>query len=167
MSGNGHCLVFIKLRLSFVPVRLVLLPVLSSSEHAAPAGIGHDGRTGTEIHILTGTFHDQQFFFTRRGKGFQHPAGNQGIDGQFRFGQFLRCDARDNQGMMVGHFRVVHASGVQAGKVKGAAVFLEIRHGRDFLQQVRDKRHDILRDMAAAGSRVGNQFLLVQRLRDG
>lgn len=105
--------------------------------------------------------------FARWGEGFQHPAGYQGIDGHFGFGQFPWRDSRDNQGMVVGHFRVVHAPGVHIGKVKCTAVFLEIRHSHDFLQQVRNEFHDILRDMATSGSRIRNQFLLVQRLGDG
>ena len=64
--------------------------------------------------------------------------------------------------MVVGHFRIVHAAGVQAGEVEMLSVFLEFRHGGHFLQQGRDVPHDIPGDMTASRSRVGYQFLLVQ-----
>ena len=69
--------------------------------------------------------------------------------------------------MVVGHFRGVHAPGVQAGKVESPSVFPEPGHGDDLFQQGRDMCHDIPRDITAARSRVGDQFLFVQGLGDG
>ena len=167
MPRYGNVLATCKHRAFPIALRLVLLPVLFPAEHAAPAGIDNDGRSGTEIHPLAGAFHGQRLFLAGWGKGFQHPAGYQGIDGRFRLGQFLRHDTRDNQGMMVGHFRVVHASGIQAGKVKSVPVFPELGHSHDFLQQDRNMRHDIFGYVSASRPRIGNQFLLIQRLGDG
>ena len=134
MSGNRDGIVFIKLSRSFIPFRLVLVPVLFPAEHAAPAGTDNDGRSGTEIHPLAGTFHDQRLFLAGWGEGFQHPAGYQGIDSRFRLGQFLWRDTRDDQGVVVGHFRIVHAPRIQTGKIESVPIFLEIGHSHDFLQ---------------------------------
>ena len=62
---------------------------------------------------------------------------------------------------MVRHFGVVHTPGIQVGQVKGFPVCLEIRYGCDFFQQGRNDPHDIFRNMTAAGSRIGNEFLLI------
>ena len=69
--------------------------------------------------------------------------------------------------MMVRHFGAVHTPGIQVGQVKGFPVCLEIRYGYDFFQQGRNDPHDIFRNMAAAGSRIGNEFLLIQGLGYG
>ena len=135
VSHDHNFLSFGKYCASLIALRLVLVPVLFPAEHAAPAGTDNDGRSGTEIHPLAGTFHDQRLFLAGRGKGFQHPAGYQGIDGRFRLGQFLWCDTRDDQGVVVGHFRIVHAPRIQTGKIKSVPIFLEIGHSHDFLQQ--------------------------------
>ena len=68
--------------------------------------------------------------------------------------------------MVVGHFRVVHAAGVQGGEVERLPVFPEFRHGGNLFQQFRDMRHDILRDVAASRPRVGNELLFIERLGD-
>ena len=69
--------------------------------------------------------------------------------------------------MVIGHFRGIHAPGVQSGKVESASVLPEQRHGNDFFQQGGYIRHDIFGYVPAARSRVRDQFLLVQGLGDG
>ena len=69
--------------------------------------------------------------------------------------------------MVVGHFRGIHAPGVQSGKIESASVLPEQRHGNDFFQQGGYIRHDIFGYVPAARSRVRDQFLLVQGLGDG
>ena len=69
--------------------------------------------------------------------------------------------------MVVGHFRVIHAAGIQIGHVERLSVFPEFRHGNHFSQQGRNVQHDILRDMAASRPRIRNKLLFIQGLGDG
>ena len=69
--------------------------------------------------------------------------------------------------MVVGHFRVIHAAGIQIGHVERLSVFPEFRHGNHFSQQGRNVPHDILRDMAASRPRIRNKLLFIQGLGDG
>ena len=66
MSHDRNGLAFGKLRGPVVAFRFILLLVLLSGEHTAPSRFGNGGRTGTEIHALAGTFHDQQVLFAGR-----------------------------------------------------------------------------------------------------
>ena len=63
--------------------------------------------------------------------------------------------------MVVGHFRGIHAPGVQSGKIESASVLPEQRHGNDFFQQGGYIRHDIFGYVPAARSRVRDQFTLM------
>ena len=144
----------------------VLLLVLLPAEDPAPAGTGDGGALRAESHLPDTAFHEQQFLLAAGRERFQHPSGDQGIDGGLRFGKPFGGDAGRDQGVVVGHFRVVHAAGVQGGEVDCLPVFPEFRHGGNLFQQSRDMRHDILRDVAASRPRVRYQFLLVQGLGD-
>ena len=145
---------------------LVLLLVLFPAEHPAPAWTGDRGTLRAESHVPDTALHPQCLLPAGWRERFQHPSGYQRIDGGFRFGKSLRCDTGRDQRVMVGHFRVVHAAGVQGGKVERLPVFPEFRQDGNLFQQFRDVRHDILRDMAASRPRIGHQLLLVQGLGD-
>ena len=68
--------------------------------------------------------------------------------------------------MVVRHFLVVHAAGVETCKVEGSGTGGESRHDQDSFQQSGHAGHHVVRDVAASRSRVGNEFLLVERLGD-
>ena len=145
---------------------LVLLLVLFPAEDPAPAGTGDNGTFRAENHVPDAAFHEQQFLLAAGRECFQHPPGNQGIDGGLHLGKPFGGDAGRDQGMVVGHFRVVHAAGIQCAEVECLSVFPKFRHGRNLFQPFRDVHHDILRDMAASRPRIGHQLLLVERLGD-
>ena len=68
--------------------------------------------------------------------------------------------------MVVRHFSVVHAAGVETCKVEDSGAGGESRHDQDSFQQSGHAGHHVVRDVAASRSRVGNEFLLVERLGD-
>ena len=68
--------------------------------------------------------------------------------------------------MVVRHFAVVHATGVETRKVKDSGTCGESGHGQDSFQQTGYAGHHVVRDIPASRSRVGNELLLVERLGD-
>ena len=90
------------------------------------------GRTlRAEVHPLQTALHEQHFLLAVGRERLQHTSGYQRIDGLLRLGKPFGCDAGRDEGMVVRHFPVVHAAGVETRKVKDSGTCGESGHGHN------------------------------------
>ena len=98
------------------------------------------------------------------GERFGHAPGNHLIDSAVLFGEEQRLFARDEQGMVVRHLVPVHTAACRFG----FRLHLAFPFGQGSYEgeQLGDFDKHVFGDVAASGSRIGDELLLVELLRD-
>ena len=84
--------------------RFFALPV-----HATPTGLLNDGTFDAERHAATFRRNGRHVFYASFPEGFQHTPGNHIVDNPFLRTKMLCLYLRDEQGVVVGNLRIVHA----------------------------------------------------------
>ena len=98
------------------------------------------------------------------GESLKHAPGYHVIDGAVLFGEEQRLLARDEQGMVVCHLAAVQAAACRHGFRLQLA--LPFGQAADEGKQLGDFREHVFGNVAASGSRIGDELLLVELLRD-
>ena len=95
---------------------------------------------------------------------FDHAPGYHVVDCRVVFGKEQRFFARDKQGVVVGHFAVVHAP---AGRLRATGnLACPFGQGAGKGEQLRYLREHVFGNIAATGTGIGHEFLLVELLHD-
>ena len=96
---------------------------------------------------------------------FEHPPDNQVIDMLFLFREVERLLARNEQGVVVGHFRIIHA--MSGGVFYQRQVFFPLCVSSEGGEQFRQLLIHVFGDITASRPRIGDELALVQPLGDG
>ena len=98
------------------------------------------------------------------GKRLDHAPGNHVIDDTVLLGKKKWLFTRDEQGVVVSHFTAVHAAACRFSFQPHLA--FRFGHITDKGEQPGDFGEHVFGNIAASGTRIGNEFLLVESLCD-
>ena len=150
--------------------RVAFLPVgegdflLFFTIHPAPSGFPDDAAFDCELH--SGTFRRNggyvlDAFF---GECLNHASGNHVVHCCILFREEQRLFARDEQGVMVRHLIAIHTAAYRLGFRLHLVFPFGLR--TDEGKQSRNFSEHVVGNVAASRSRIRNEFLLVELLRD-
>jgi len=150
--------------------RVAFLPVgegdflLFFTIHPAPSGFPDNAAFDCELH--SGTFRRNggyvlDAFF---GECLNHAPGNQVVHRRILFREEQRLFARDKQGVMVRYLVAVHTAACRLGFRLHLVLPFGLR--ADEGKQSRNFSEHVVGNVAASRSRIRNEFLLVELLRD-
>ena len=158
-------------RVAFLPtgngggflLAVVLFSILLAID-GTPSGLPDDAAFCHELHSGTlcrdgGSVLDAFF-----GESLKHAPDYHVIDGAVLFGEEQRLLARDEQGMVVCHLAAVQAAACRHGF--RLQLVLPFGQAADEGKQLGDFREHVFGNIAASGSRIGDELLLVELLGD-
>ena len=142
---------------------LVFLPAVF--EDGTPTLFLDDFTFEDELYTFTNGSNRTDIFHTTGGEGFEHTSGYHIVNDRLLSKHVYRLLARDEKGMVVGHFLAVHRMRIQFDQSAG----METPNGM-VVQKGYQGRYfgkHIFRDMTAARAWIGDVRLLVEFLRQG
>ena len=149
----------------FFGFRLLLVFFLAVFENGTPTLFLDDFTFEDKLHILADGSNRTDIFHATGGKSFEHTSGYHIVDDRFLSKHVYRLLARDEQGVVVGHFLAVHRMCVQFGQSAGMDTPNGVVVQKGY--QSWNFGKDIFGDMAAARAWVGNVCLFVEFLSQG
>ena len=158
-------------RVAFLPVgnggsflRLIVLFSVLLAIDGTPSGLSDDAAFCHELHSGTLRRNGGGVLDAFFGESLDHTPGYHLIDGVVLFGEEQRLLARDEQGMVVRHLAAVHAAACRYGF--RLHLLLPFGQVADEGKQLGDFREHVFGNVAASGSRIGDELLFVELLRD-
>ncbi len=155
---------FQRQRVAFPPIGdggfFLVLPAIDGT----PSGLPDDAAFHRELH--SGTFRRDGggVLDAFLGESLNHAPGNHLINGAVLFGEEQRLLASDEQGVVVRHLAAVHTAACRLR----FRLHLAFPFGQspDEGEQLGDFSEHVFGYVAASGSRIGDELLLIELLRD-